>query len=82
MTPQSLLAIKDQPQFAELVSYLKAEAARLNTLDGIAENAGNIEIALEVLARKRASDILRAVLAPLTHPQDIPSGIDPKEYVA
>lgn len=63
----------------EFRAFLAEEALKLNTLDGLAGLSPD-KLALEVVARERARDVLQKMLGPLISPQEAMTGGNPKDY--
>lgn len=81
MNPETVKKLQENvPELRELVAFLAAEAEKLNTLADLGEFAHN-DIAVEVIARKRAYDTIQRMLSPLLDVQESGSGIDVQEYV-
>jgi hypothetical protein len=81
MNPKTVeILTKNVPELKELIAFLQSEAQKLDTLAGISAPTPN-DIAVEVLARKRAKETIDAMLAPLLGHVDKPTGINPEEFV-
>lgn len=82
MKPETIKKLQETvPELRELLAFLASEAAKLNMLDSVPESGSHIDIALEVLARKRAYETLTKMLTPLIGSIESVSGVDPKEFV-
>ena len=61
--------MENVPEMVDFVSYLKAQVRLLDTVQGI-EATGPVDIATEVVGRKRAIEIMVGILSPLVSLQD------------
>lgn len=85
MNPETVKRLKaDVPELRELITFLRLEVHKLNTLEGIEISNRNAveDIALETMARIRAHQVLTTILEPLIGSSADVAGINPQEYVA
>ena len=81
MNPEVIRKLQiEVPELQELIVFLSAEAEKLNTLANI-ELTDPTEIAIEVLARKRAYDTVRDMISPLLDTQPQTTGANNAEFV-
>lgn len=80
MNPETASKLMEQfPEMQEFVAYIKTQAKSLHNLSEITMT-GPVEVAVEVKARQKASEILLAILDPLINKQEMDRGID-EDYV-
>lgn len=69
------------PELKDFIAFLSEEALKLNKLDDIKLTEPK-EIAIEVLARQRAYEVIVKILDPLVNIQEInPMGSSNKDFV-
>lgn len=71
----------DIPELVQFRAHLLEETLKLNQLDSLQQVAPP-DMAIEVLARLRALDVIKRILAPVINIQDGLVGINSSEYVA
>ena len=80
LKPETIRKLQTElPELQELRDHLVEEARKLNTLEAI-ESVTTDSIAVEVLARLRAYDTIKAILAPIVDVANPLTRSDPKEY--
>ena len=72
--------LQETPELQEFIAYIRSEVDRLNTLQDF-EKVLPENMALEVLARKRAIDVLTKILSPFLDSTEKSVGISNKEYL-
>lgn len=73
--------LENSPEISQFREYVQSECLKLKDISSVPQTAPQGDIALEVIARLRAYEMLEIILAPLLNPQSTPSPFDPKEYV-
>lgn len=82
MNPDLVKRLSDIPAIKDFIYFLDGEAAKLNQVKDITATDLN-ELALEVLARKRAYDIVIGIIQPLLATQsEVPGRSNPAEFLA
>lgn len=82
MSPQlAAKLMSDVPEMQEFVSYIRREITKLNTISDMNFPQSDAAIATEVMARRRASEKLAIILAPLLELQST-NHSNPLDFVA
>ena len=72
--------LSDIPECKEFIAFIQSEVQRLNTLEDF-EKVKTEDMTIEVLARLRAVNQLKAILFPLLNSEEKVIGVDSKEFV-
>jgi len=80
MNPILIKKLLEIPELQEFIVFLTKEANKLNDISDIKLN-GAEEIAIEVKARKRASETITRILSPLINYQEIKPNFSNQEYI-
>lgn len=79
--PKVLQALlKNIPELETFRVYLAGEAFKLNTLDGL-DDVKPADIPLEIMARRRAREIIDNILGLLSTPPQTLGKSDPRDYM-
>lgn len=82
ISQEAVNALKESPHMAELVKHMAEEAQRLDKIsESKIEGATYEGIALEIMSRKRAYEILEAIVAPFLIDGKTGQGFALKEYI-
>lgn len=72
--------LKEVPEMDVFRAFLAAEAFKLNTLDGL-DNIPPADMPLEIMARRRAREVIEKMLGPLIETPQSHGRADPRDYM-
>jgi len=80
MNPETLKKLMESAEFREFAEFIATECEKLNHLDDF-KDIPNVEIPLEVLARRRAFEALKRILDPILNYQKVEKNFNNQDFI-